>query len=331
MGVIKDNLYKISSKGLLGSFKKESVYPYYHIIRDDKVTHIENLYQYKNISQFKNDLDVLSKNFSPATIKDLLDKKQHDNSFLISFDDGLEEIYSVVYPILKERNLKAIFFINPVFVDNNEGLYKHYISIIISHLKKENYPEENLNKISSLLNFSYESNENFIVKFKNIKFSERGKINDVLNYLDIDIKSYLNDYKPYISKVQIQEMADNGFYFGGHTMSHPPLEQLTFEEQKKEIIDSIDWIKNNFNINYSLFAFPFSDKKISKKLLHDLFEYDPNILLFGNSGLKKDFDSRIIQRFSLENPNKEVNKVIVTENLYKYYNKIIGKYKIKRK
>lgn len=331
MGVIKDNLYKISSKGLLGSFKKQSVYPYYHIIRDDKVTHIENLYQYKNISQFKNDLDVLSKNFSPATIKDLLDKKQHDNSFLISFDDGLEEIYSVVYPILKERNLKAIFFINPVFVDNNEGLYKHYISIIISHLKKENYPEENLNKISSLLNFSYESNENFIVKFKNIKFSERGKINDVLNYLDIDIKSYLNDYKPYISKVQIQEMADNGFYFGGHTMSHPPLEQLTFEEQKKEIIDSIDWIKNNFNINYSLFAFPFSDKKISKKLLHDLFEYDPNILLFGNSGLKKDFDPRIIQRFSLENPNKEVNKVIVTENLYKYYNKIIGKYKIKRK
>lgn len=331
MGVIKDNLYKISSKGLLGSFKKQSVYPYYHIIRDDKVTHIENLYQYKNISQFKNDLDVLSKNFSPATIKDLLDKKQHDNSFLISFDDGLEEIYSVVYPILKERNLKAIFFINPVFVDNNEGLYKHYISIIISHLKKENYPAENLNKISSLLNFSYESNENFIVKFKNIKFSERGKINDVLNYLDIDIKSYLNDHKPYISKVQIQEMADNGFYFGGHTMSHPPLEQLTFEEQKKEIIDSIDWIKNNFNINYSLFAFPFSDKKISKKLLHDLFEYDPNILLFGNSGLKKDFDPRIIQRFSLENPNKEVNKVIVTENLYKYYNKIIGKYKIKRK
>lgn len=331
MGVIKDNLYKISSKGLLGSFKKQSVYPYYHIIRDDKVTHIENLYQYKNISQFKNDLDVLSKNFSPATINDLLDKKQHDNSFLISFDDGLEEIYSVVYPILKERNLKAIFFINPVFVDNNEGLYKHYISIIISHLKKENYPAENLNKISSLLNFSYESNENFIVKFKNIKFSERGKIDDVLNYLDIDIKSYLNDHKPYISKVQIQEMADNGFYFGGHTMSHPPLEQLTFEEQKKEIIDSIDWIKNNFNINYSLFAFPFSDKKISKKLLHDLFEYDPNILLFGNSGLKKDFDSRIIQRFSLENPNKEVNKVIVTENLYKYYNKIIGKYKIKRK
>lgn len=330
MGIIKDSLYKISNKNALGFFKKQSVFPYYHIIRDNKVAHIENLYQYKNVAQFKNDLDVLSKNFSPITINDLIEKKPHTNSFLISFDDGLEEIYSVVFPILKERNLKAVFFINPVFVDNNEGLYKHYISIIISDLKKANYPKEHLDKISSILDFSYISNEDFINKFKSIKFSQRSKITDVLNLLNIDIQKYLETHKPYISKEQIKEMVDNGFYFGGHTMSHPPLEQLTFEEQKKEIIDSIDWIKNNFDINYSLFAFPFSDKKISKKLLNDLFQYDENILLFGNSGLKKDFDNRIIQRFSLENPNKEVKKLIVTENLYKNFNKIIGKYKISR-
>lgn len=330
MGIIKDNLYRISNKNLVGLFKKQSVYPYYHIIRDDKVAHIENLYQYKNISQFKNDLEVLSKNFRPLTLSDLTDNKKN-NGFLISFDDGLEEIYSVVFPILKEKNLKAIFFINPVFVDNNEGLYKHYISVIINQLKDQNYPKEALETISSIFNFSYISNDDFITKFKNIRFSDRNKITEVLNYLNIDIQQYLKTQKPYISKEQIQEMVDHGFYFGGHTMSHPPLEQLSFEEQKKEIIDSIDWVKNNFNINYSLFAFPFSDKIISKKLLNDLFEYDKDILLFGNSGLKKDFDNRIIQRFSIENPKKEIKKIIVTENLYKYYNKVIGKYKISRK
>jgi peptidoglycan/xylan/chitin deacetylase (PgdA/CDA1 family) len=331
MGIIKDNLYRISSKNLVGLFKKQSVYPYYHIIRDDKVAHIENLYQYKNISQFKNDLEVLSKNFNPLTLNNLTDNKKNNNGFLISFDDGLEEIYSVVFPILKEKNLKAIFFINPVFVDNNEGLYKHYISVIINHLKDKNYTKEALDTIGSIFNFSYISTDDFIAKFKNIRFSDRNKITEVLNYLKIDIQQYLKTQKPYISKEQIQEMVDHGFYFGGHTMSHPPLEQLSFEEQKKEIIDSIDWIKNNFNIKYSLFAFPFSDKKISKKLLTDLFEYDKDILLFGNSGLKKDFDNRIIQRFSIENPKKEIEKIIVTENLYKYYNKVIGKYKISRK
>ena len=40
-------------------------------------------------------------------------------------------------------------------------------------------------------------------------------------------------------------MIDDGFYFGGHTMTHPPLNQLTHEEQKKEIINSINWLKEN--------------------------------------------------------------------------------------
>ena len=80
-----------------------------------------------------------------------------------------------------------------------------------------------------------------------------------------------------------------------------------------------------------MFAFPFSDKSASKKLLTTLFAYDKNIRIFGNAGIKKDVDSRIIQRFSLENPHKVIEKQIVTENLYKYFNRLIGKYHISRK
>ena len=71
-------------------------------------------------------------------------------NFLLSFDDGLEEVYTVIYPILKKSNLKAIFFINPNFVDNNEGLYKHYISIIITHLKNNAFEKSTLDKIKEI-------------------------------------------------------------------------------------------------------------------------------------------------------------------------------------
>ena len=101
--------------------------------------------------------------------------------------------------------------------------------------------------------------------------------------------------------------------------------------KKDEIIDSIEWLKSNFGIKYSLFAFPFSDKGISKKLIYELFEYDPNLLIFGNSGLKKDTSNRIIQRFSFENPSRKPEKLSVAENLYKLYNKITGQYQIKRR
>lgn len=332
MGVVKDILYKVSNKKILPRFTNQTIFPYYHLVRDSTVAHIEYLYQYKNTTQFLNDLSVLTKNYKSLNPNELLGNNySFKNRFLITFDDGLQEVYSVIYPLLKQHNLKAIFFINPNFIDNNEGLYKHYISIIISKLKNSNFEKESLEKISQILSFTFDSEADFIQKILGTKFSEKDKINDVLKLLEINVNGYLKEHKLYMTKQQIQEMIDDGFYFGGHTMSHPPLNQLGHEYQKKEIIDSIEWLKSNFNINYSFFAFPFSDKTISKKLMQELFEYDQNIRLFGNSGLKKDIDNRIIQRFSLENPTKETDKQIVTENLYKIFNKIIGKYNIKRK
>lgn len=331
MGLAKDVLYKTSHKKFLKFFRNQSVFPCYHLVSDQKATHIENLYSFKNSRQFEDDLEILKKNYSSLHPGALQTQKKVKNSFLISFDDGLKEIYSVIFPILKAKNINAIFFINPSFVDNNVILYKHSISIIINHLDQINNPSNVLNEIAKRIGFTYKTVQEFQKNFLNLNYAEREKLADVLDFLKIDTTNYLKQEQPYITKAQIQEMMDAGFYFGGHTMNHPPLQQLTHEEQKREIIDSIDWLKEHFNVDYSFFAFPFTDKNISKKLIQELFEYDPNLILFGNSGMKKDIDTRIIQRFTLENPNKNTEKQIVTENLYKYFNKCIGKYNLTRK
>ncbi|MEW4925078.1 polysaccharide deacetylase family protein [Algibacter sp. 2305UL17-15] len=330
MGIVKDVLYTVANKNFLSKFKNQNVFPYYHLVRDDQVAHIENLYKFKNCAQFLDDIDVLTRNYKAIDPKDILDDNLKNNGFLLSFDDGLQEIYTVIYPVLKKKNINAIFFINPSFVDNNEGLYKHYLSIVISHLKNDGFKNNLLKEISEIFNFTYNSVSEFKSKLLSIKYTDRHKVDAVFNLLDIDVNQYLKDYTPYITKSQIQEMIDDGFYFGGHTMTHPPLIQLSYEDQKKEIIDSLDWLKHHFGIDYSLFSFPFSDRSISKKLLNELFEYDSTIRVFGNSGLKKDIDNRIIQRFSLENPDKQTERRVVTENLYKYFNRIVGKYQIKR-
>ncbi|TYA69835.1 polysaccharide deacetylase family protein [Seonamhaeicola marinus] len=330
MGLVKDILYKASKRSFLRKVNKQNVFPYYHIIEDHTLDHIKNLYSYKNKAQFSYDIDVLKQHYKPITPQDLLSGNYGDNCFLLSFDDGLKEIYTNIYPILKEKGVKGVFFINPQFVDNKEGLYKHYASIILSHIDREGLSKEQLEKVCSVFGFNCNTLERFKLELKGIPFSEREKLQSVFEILNLDIKDYLEKEEPYITRSQIKEMIDDGFYFGGHTMSHPPLHQLSFEEQKNEIIASMEWLKVHFGIDYSLFSFPFSDRSISKKLIEALFEYDSNIIIFGNSGLKQDIDDRIIQRFNLEKPDKQVEKQIVTENLYKYYNKIIGKYKINR-
>jgi len=49
----------------------------------------------------------------------LLDKSTLEKYYIITFDDGNLSDYSVVFPLLKEYNIKAIFFINPVNIGNS--------------------------------------------------------------------------------------------------------------------------------------------------------------------------------------------------------------------
>lgn len=331
MGLVKNVLYAASHKKFLKLFKSQIILPYYHIVKDNPVAHIENLYKYKTCQQFETDIDLLLAHYKPVDPKDLISGQTLlSNSFLLTFDDGLQEVYTHIYPILKKKNIKAIFFINPDFIDNKVGLYKHYISFILSHLDSLSFENTILEKIGNVFGFSFYSIEDFKKKILNIDFSDRNKVHKVFELLGLDVKQYLDRHQPYLTCVQIEEMMADGFYFGGHTMSHATLNRLSHHEQKGEIIESVDWIKKRFQVDYSLFAFPYSDKSISNQLIRELFEYDSNIKLFGNSGIKSDVDHRIFQRFSLENPARETGKQIVTENLYKYYNKIVGKYHIKR-
>ena len=233
MGIIKESLYKISDKAFLPIFKNQSVFPYYHLVRDTKVAHIENLYAFKNAAQFRHDIDFLLEFYKPIDPKDLLLDPQTTNSFLLTFDDGLAEIYSVIFPILLEKNIKAIFFINPDFVDNNESLYKHDISLIIGHFKKNNFDAETVAKVCRQIGISEMANHHELIKkIKAMPLAESNKIKKLAEILGIDVQQYLKTQQPYISKSQIAEMLAAGFYFGGHTLSHPPLNQLTHEQQK---------------------------------------------------------------------------------------------------
>ena len=335
MGIIKNLLYKASNKAMMPLFKNQPIFPYYHLINNNEVKHIKHLYQYKTVNEFKKDLNFLLKAYKPLNPKHLINSKSPlkipKNHFLLTFDDGLREIYNIIYPILKTNNLQAIFFINPNFIDNHDSLYKHDISIIIDHIILSKSNGEALRNVNLILNIDENSLiQETINSIKALKHTDKNKLNSIARLLDINIVSYIRNKKPYLSKTSIERMIDDGFFFGGHTMSHPNLHELDIENQIKEVIDSIKWLKFNFNIDYSFFAFPFWDKGISKKVFDSIFEYDNKAVIFGNSGIKKDFHSRVIQRFSLEKPSMKTQKVIISENLYKFYNKAIGKYNILR-
>ena len=335
MGLLKNLLYSASSEKMLNFFTDQTIFTYYHTVNNEKLNYLDNLFSFKNEKHFKNDIELLLNNYQPLNpdffLKDFKYNQIPKNHFLLTFDDGLSQIFDVIAPILYEKKISAIFFVNPHYIDNKNFFVRHVISVLIDIILNNKYDKEIIQEINYLLSLKKSSSKSLLINdLKKINFDSENILLRITELLKVDINTELKKKKPFISKNQIKEMIDMGFYFGGHTMTHPRLNTINYNDQKKEIIDSINWLKLNFKINYSFFAFPYTDRGISKKLIKSIFKYDNSSIVFGNSGLKKDFDERIIQRFSLEKPNQNTSKLIVSENLYKFCNKLIGNYNIAR-
>lgn len=83
---------------------------YHHITTDKSKTGKYTVH----VSEFENDIAYLESNgFKTVTVSDLIDYTENNASLpekpiMITFDDGFESFYSYAYPLLKEKQMKAV-------------------------------------------------------------------------------------------------------------------------------------------------------------------------------------------------------------------------------
>ena len=275
--------------------------PYYHVVSNEKLPHLRHLYPYKNISQFLKDLDYLGRTFKPIELSDLLDfikrgKNLKKRSLFITFDDGYSECYSIVAPILYKKGIPAAFFVCPKFIDNKEMYYKNKTSLIINDLINRKGKD-----IENLPFFENRSLIESIDMVLRIRYRNRHILDEIANIIGIDWNYYLKAKQPYLTSQQITEMINMGFSFGAHSLDHANFEDLTIEEQLFQAKSSIDFIKKRFNTNYSIFAFPFSDRNISLEFFIKTKDYID--ISFGTSGVKIDMIRSNLERIDFETSN----------------------------
>ncbi len=304
------------------------IYPFYHIISDNPPKHIKHLYKVKSTNQFKKDLDFLIKYFQNTTeINTSL--KTNKDQFHLSFDDGLQECYNIIAPILKEYNIKATFFINSDFADNKDLFFRYKASIILDYLNENKISNSEIESIADL--FSEKDNFNLKERIKSIKFKNKNLLDKIAKILNIDFKEYLTNIKPYLTSKQIEELKNEGHKIGAHSKNHPLFSNLNEAEQITQVSDSMKFITNNFKTNYKLFAFPFTDDKVKTSFFNKVFSKNIIDYSFGTAGIKKDTIKNNIQRIPLEKRNISAEKYIKTEYLLYFIKKTIRKSKVIRK
>ncbi|MBN1183881.1 MAG: polysaccharide deacetylase family protein [Bacteroidales bacterium] len=304
----------------------------YHMISDQKLPYVCHLYKYRDVKSFAEDMDFFSRNYHTIGLLEFLDhiKLNHKltkNTFLLTFDDGFSELYSIVAPILLKKKITATIFITKNYLDNLELGYDNKKSLLIDRIiNYKNHKEEK--EVIFLL-----EKHNLLVKdlahsLLQVPYANRQLIDEIGNLLHVDFNEFLITHKPYITSGQVQELIKEGITFGGHSIDHPRFTELLPEDQLNQAISSVEFLCDKFHLSYKVFAFPYSDKSIPQSFFDAVAKnFDAT---FGNQGMLEESVSMNIQRITIEKSGDIAAKAIKYQYIKRFVYQIMNKHKIIR-
>lgn len=294
---------------------------------------MKNLYRVKSVKEFEQELDFFLKNYKPVDFHEFISmKNDKKNRFLLTFDDGLREFYDIIAPILTRKGIPAICFLNSGFIDNKDLFFRYKASILIEKLKTSSFSPAKEKELKSLFQANRLKYGEHFQSLLSINYNNKEYLDKLATLLDVHFPEYLQQYKPYLETGQIKELLAQGFHFGAHSIDHPYYAGMSEMKQFTQTKQSLEEITAQFNLDYRLFSFPFSDSGVSKSFFEKIFDPANPVadMTFGTAGLKKDSCIRNLQRIPVEKKNYTANEIIYAEYLYYICKAFLGKNQIKR-
>ena len=326
-----------SIKLLSNITKQRLVVPVYHAVASNPPDHLKHLYKVRSEEEFIKDLDFLLKHYKPLSMQDLINRMESGassgvNEFILTFDDGLREVFDIVRPILLSKGFSATIFLNTGFIDNKEMFYRYKASLLVERFHTIGSSASLNNEMMNILKNSSTDFESLKNEILSLDYEDIDKFEKLSEVLEVDFQQYLKNSRPYLSQEQIESMIEDGFSFGAHSIDHPDYVKLSLERQLKQSFESVQNIKDWFGQKYGLFAFPFTDFGISKAFFDEMYTCnEPKInASFGTAGMKSDTYPQHLQRIPVENYSRSLSSTIIYEYLYYMMKVPLRKNKTKR-
>lgn len=305
-----------------------TILPFYHAVSNDDLPHLKHLYPVISTSVFEKQLDYIVKHFRPASYDQLLtESKLKQPHFILSFDDGLRQFSDVVAPILIRKGIPATCFVNTAFIDNKAMFFRMKVSVMIEHLttRTEAAVKEAIGLKCREIGIEYRHP----VDLKKITETHIGIIDKLGHLIGIDFDSYISNHRPYMTTEQLISLRKQGFSIGAHSVNHPYFPMLTHEQQLKETLDSVLYVKQKFAMQDGLFSFPYTDYTIGKHFFDAIGK--EVCLSFGTANIKRDSIPTHFQRIPMEIYGRENAQVLIKNQYLLHLGKnLLGKSKINR-
>ncbi|MGC9965710.1 MAG: polysaccharide deacetylase family protein [Syntrophobacteraceae bacterium] len=285
---------------------------------DLELPHVSGLYRFRNIREFKADLEFLLRYYMPVTEQEVVCHLYDAHPLprrcvLFTFDDGFREIHDVVAPLLRAKGVPAIFFLITSAIDNLILCAPQKKSLLIKALTRPQ-SAATLDEAARLLSLGGTSTSAALAsRIRAVSYHQRHVLDDLGRVLECDFQGYLASQRPYLTSEQVKSLVQQGFAVGAHSVDHPVYAELSMDEQLYQTRESMHWLSERFHFNCQSFAFPYRDSGVTLDFFQEMFAEGELKLCFGTGGLIPHAFPYNLPRFSTERTDLTAAEVLAVQ------------------
>lgn len=211
---------------------------------------------------FFSQMEFLADNYTVMTLSDAMlafNAGKEKNIVVVTIDDGFDDVYNNIFPVLKEFNIPATVFLTTGLVGSDDTLWSEKIvyALNLNNSKAKDLRLDSGDKSITVDLSDVDASVSVILReLKRVSNEQRETLmSEIFQQLGVngDIShpdSRMLDWK------QIKIMTEYGIEFGSHTVSHPVLAKLSPSELLAELSDSRQTIQQELGLSCDTIAYP---------------------------------------------------------------------------
>jgi peptidoglycan/xylan/chitin deacetylase (PgdA/CDA1 family) len=210
---------------------------------------------------FEAQMKFLKRHLSIAPLESLLRKvadgsESSSNDIALTFDDGLRNHYTIVYPILKQLDLPATFFVCPGLIEDRRWLWNQDASVRLRLLTFEQR-----NSLCRKLGASCNDVDKTVAWMKTLAPAARNEAEKSIRAVTQHFKPTEEDEERYgmMTWAQLYSMDRTLISIGSHTVNHPILTTLDPADLSYEIQEGRRWLEQRLQRPIIHFCYPNGD------------------------------------------------------------------------
>ncbi len=219
---------------------------------------------------FESQMKYIKDNFTVISLKQALEMSSDSNGkfgteVVLTFDDGLRNNSTIAYPILSRYGLPATFFVCPGLIESQQWQWPYDIKQRLLSCNKNDlailYSTFGMDEQAGENDTVKDAAEKIIAHMKTIKTDERQRMERFIQSMtgNFNPTARQQDLYSTMNWEELAALSPDLITIGSHTVNHPILTNLPFEEMRLEIQDSRRWLERCLKRPVEFFCYPNGD------------------------------------------------------------------------